>query len=107
MTSAAAPEQERGRKPTKWMFGVAGVHRPRRAALRLRPGCHLGRAANWFAAFLVTEFFLPVADAIGESTTFFIFAAMCAGTWVFVDTAVPETRGRSLEEIQADWQQST
>jgi MFS transporter, SP family, galactose:H+ symporter len=60
-------------------------------------------AANWFAAFLVTQFFLTVVDAIGESTTFILFAVLCAVTYWFVDRYVPETKGRSLEEIQADW----
>jgi MFS transporter, SP family, galactose:H+ symporter len=61
-------------------------------------------AANWFAAFLVTEFFLSVVNAIGESTTFFVFAALCVVTYVFVFRYVPETKDRSLEEIQADWE---
>jgi len=60
-------------------------------------------AANWAAAFLVTEFFLTVVDAIGESTTFFLFAALCAVTYVFVWRLVPETKGKSLEEIQERW----
>jgi SP family galactose:H+ symporter-like MFS transporter len=60
-------------------------------------------AANWAAAFLVTEFFLSVVDAIGEATTFFLFALMCAVTFAFVWKLVPETKGRSLEEIQTRW----
>ena len=31
-------------------------------------------AANWGAAFLVTQFFLTIVDAIGEAETFFLFA---------------------------------
>jgi len=57
-------------------------------------------AVNWFAAFLVAEFFLSLVDAIGESTTFFLFAALCIVTYVFVHRWVPETKGKSLEEIQ-------
>jgi len=63
-------------------------------------------AANWLAAFLVTEFFLSIVNGIGESATFFIFAALCVVTFVFVYFLVPETRGRSLEEIQEDWQRA-
>ncbi len=44
-----------------------------------------------------------VVDAIGESTTFFIFAALCVVSFVFVWYLVPETKGRSLEEIQERW----
>ena len=60
-------------------------------------------AVNWFAAFLVAQFFLSIVDAIGESTTFFIFSALCVATYVFVWRLVPETKGRSLEEIQERW----
>lgn len=60
-------------------------------------------AANWLAAFLVAQFFLSLVDAIGESTTFFLFAALCVVSFVFVWRLVPETKGRSLEEIQERW----
>jgi MFS family permease len=60
-------------------------------------------AVNWFAAFLVAQFFLSIVDAIGESTTFIVFALLCAVTFVFVWFLVPETKGRSLEEIQTRW----
>jgi hypothetical protein len=52
--------------------------------------------ARLYAVGLVTQFFLSVVDAIGESTTFFLFAAMCGVTYVFVWFLVPETKvGRS------------
>jgi sugar porter (SP) family MFS transporter len=60
-------------------------------------------AVNWLAAFLVAQFFLSIVDAIGESTTFFVFAALCVVSFVFVWHLVPETKGRSLEEIQERW----
>jgi sugar porter (SP) family MFS transporter len=61
-------------------------------------------AFNWLAAFLVAQFFLSVVDAIGEATTFLLFAIMCVVSVVFVQRLVPETRGRSLEEIQSEWE---
>ena len=64
----------------------------------------LATAANWGAAFLVTQFFLTVVDAIGEATTFFLFAVLCAGSFVWVRRMVPETKGRSLEDIQQLWE---
>jgi sugar porter (SP) family MFS transporter len=60
-------------------------------------------AVNWLSAFLVAQFFLSVVDAIGESTTFFLFSALCIVSFVFVYRLVPETKGRSLEEIQERW----
>ncbi len=63
-------------------------------------------AVNWGAAFLVSGFFLSVVDAIGRANTFWLFAAFCALGLVWVYVGVPETRGRSLEEIEASWRQA-
>ncbi len=63
----------------------------------------LATAVNWAAAFLVTQFFLSIVNAIGEATTFFIFSALCVVAFVWAYFRVPETRGRSLEEIQELW----
>ncbi|MFO1306446.1 MAG: sugar porter family MFS transporter [Burkholderiales bacterium] len=60
-------------------------------------------AVNWGAAFLVSQFFLSLVGAIGEAGTFGVFAFFCVagGAWVYRN--VPETKGRSLEEIAALW----
>ena len=63
----------------------------------------LATAVNWGAAFLVTQFFLSIVNAIGEATTFFLFSALCVVTFLWAYFTVPETRGRSLEEIQELW----
>ena len=63
-------------------------------------------AVNWGAAFLVSGFFLSVVKAIGQAYTFWMFAAFCAIGLVWVIVGVPETRGRSLEEIEASWRQA-
>ena len=60
-------------------------------------------AVNWGAAFLVSEFFLTIVNAIGQAYTFWLFAAFCALGLIWVYLRVPETRGRSLEEIEASW----
>lgn len=60
-------------------------------------------AVNWGAAFVVSQFFLTLVGAIGESATFGLFAACCVAGGLWVWRAVPETRGRSLEEIEAMW----
>jgi MFS transporter, SP family, galactose:H+ symporter len=64
-------------------------------------------AVNWGAAFLVSGFFLSVVNAIGQAYTFWMFAAFCAIGLVWVIVGVPETRGRSLEEIEASWGQAS
>jgi sugar porter (SP) family MFS transporter len=60
-------------------------------------------AVNWGSAFLVSGFFLSVVKAIGQAYTFWLFAAFCLVGFVWVLVGVPETRGRSLEEIEASW----
>ncbi|BCJ75449.1 MFS transporter [Catellatospora sp. IY07-71] len=72
------------------------------AAVRGR-GVAIATAANWGAAWLVTRFFLTLVDAIGQSATFVLFAVVCAITYVFVWRRLPETRGRTLEQIQQMW----
>ena len=44
-------------------------------------------------------------NALGEPTTFFLFAVLCAITFIFASYLVPETKGR-LEGIQQEWQHS-
>jgi hypothetical protein len=59
--------------------------------------------ANWGANFLVTVTFLSLVNALGQGGTFLLFAVVGVGAWVFVQRLVPETKGKSLEEIQAHW----
>ncbi|MDO9379646.1 MAG: sugar porter family MFS transporter [Nocardioidaceae bacterium] len=57
----------------------------------------------WLANALVALAFPPVVEAIGISSTFFIFVALGLAALVFVHRTVPETRGRSLEELEAQF----
>lgn len=51
-------------------------------------------------SFLTTQFFIGVADVIGMAGTFWLFAGFCVLAFVFVVVFVPETKGKSLLEIQ-------
>jgi SP family galactose:H+ symporter-like MFS transporter len=64
-------------------------------------GASVAVAAVWFWNFAVGFSFLPLASAIGQPATFWIYAAACLGGLVFVYRRVPETKGRRLEEIEA------
>jgi SP family arabinose:H+ symporter-like MFS transporter len=56
----------------------------------------------YLADFGVTFLFPWLVDALG-SGAFYIFAGTCVAGIVFVAAAIPETRGRALEEIEALW----
>ncbi|MER5438782.1 sugar porter family MFS transporter [Streptomyces sp. NPDC002790] len=55
--------------------------------------------ALWGGNYLVSQFFPVLVDGIGASGTFFLFAGICLLALVFTATLVPETRGRSLEDL--------
>jgi SP family galactose:H+ symporter-like MFS transporter len=66
-------------------------------------GVAFATAVNWGSAYLVSQFFLSLVDAVGSSLTFFLFALFCGIGWVWVYRAVPETKQQSLEQIQTMW----
>jgi sugar porter (SP) family MFS transporter len=65
-------------------------------------GMAICTVANWGANLVVTLVFLDVIKAIGPAGIFFAFAAICGVSFLFSARVVPETTGRSLEEIEAD-----
>jgi sugar porter (SP) family MFS transporter len=60
-------------------------------------------AANWGANFLVSASFPVMAARLGAPATSFTYAAFGVATLVFIVTKVPETKGRTLEEISRMW----
>ena len=58
--------------------------------------------ANWAVNFLVSYFFLTLVDAIGKAGTFWLYGALGIVAFTYFMLRVPETRNRSLEEIEAD-----
>jgi len=59
--------------------------------------------ALWVACSVLTLTFLSITTAIGITHTFWLYAGICAFTVVFVWQVTPETKGKSLEEIEAFW----
>ena len=57
----------------------------------------------WVACVVLTFTFLTLARTITISGAFWVYAAMCAVTVVFVWRVTPETKGRTLEEIERLW----
>jgi MFS family permease len=56
---------------------------------------------NGLSSFIVPLFFPWELENIGEAATFFIFAAIAVVGFFFIVYKIPETKGKSLEEIQA------
>jgi len=63
----------------------------------------LGTLSIWGANWIVAETFLSLVNAAGPAGTFWIFAALCVAAFIFCYTLVPETKGKSLEEIERYW----
>jgi sugar porter (SP) family MFS transporter len=63
----------------------------------------VGTAANWLANLIVALTFLTLTRAIGKPGTFWLYAAVTVGTWFFAYFLVPETKGKTLEQIEAHW----
>ena len=60
--------------------------------------------ANWLANLLVTLLFPELVAVIGSSLTFVLFAVLGVASLGFTWRLVPETNGRSLEQIESQWE---
>ena len=65
-------------------------------------GQSLGSFTHWIFAALLTTFFPKMVTAFPPGYVFLFFCFMMVLQLVWVKLMVPETRGRSLEEIQGD-----
>jgi len=72
--------------------------------LKIR-GLAEGMAAtfNWGSNLLVSLTFLTLVEKLGASSTFLLYAFASVASWLFAYYLVPETKGRTLEEIEAFW----
>ena len=63
----------------------------------------LATLALWLADFAVTLTFPVISDRFHPSTAFWLYAAMCAADLLFMWRFLPETKGKTLEEIERRW----
>jgi Sugar (and other) transporter len=63
-------------------------------------------AANWSANFVVSLTFPLLRAGLGSSLTFTLYALFGVIAIAFVARRVPETRGKTLEDIAAGWRTS-
>jgi SP family facilitated glucose transporter-like MFS transporter 8 len=54
----------------------------------------------WFIGFFITKFYSNITQELGSHYTFWIFAALTVCSGVFIYFLLPETKGKSLQEIQ-------
>jgi len=58
---------------------------------------------NWGMNLAVAVTFLTLVAVLGHAETFWLYGVIAVAAWVFIYRLVPETKGRSLEEIEAHW----
>jgi SP family arabinose:H+ symporter-like MFS transporter len=63
----------------------------------------------WSSCYVVAQTFPMLNDskAIGPVLTFWIYGGVSLVTFMFVLFLVPETKGRTLEEIELSWRKNT
>lgn len=65
-------------------------------------GMSFASLANWGFNLLVTLTFLTLTHVLGLSWTFWAYGLVSVGAWLFAKRFVPETKGRSLEQIEKE-----
>ena len=63
----------------------------------------LATLSLWVGNFLVGQLTPLMLDGAGPAWTFWIFAICCSPALLLTFKIIPETKGRSLEEIDAHW----
>lgn len=86
-----------GYGPIPWMM-VGELFAPQIKGFASSLSCVL----NWILAFIVTRFYSDLALSFGTHTTFWIFSVISVIGTVFVFFLVPETKGKTLDEIQKE-----
>jgi sugar porter (SP) family MFS transporter len=56
----------------------------------------------WIACFILTYTFPILNSKLGSAKTFWLYAAICVAGFIFIKFKLPETRGKSLEQIERE-----
>jgi MFS family permease len=56
----------------------------------------------WVASFLLVFTFPIMNSALGSYGTFWTYSLICVGGYFFIKRKLPETKGKSLEEIEME-----
>ena len=58
---------------------------------------------NWAMNLAVAVTFLTLIGVLGRGGTFWLYGIIAVGAWVFCYRLVPETKGKTLEQIESHW----
>ena len=61
----------------------------------------VGTIANWGANLIVALSFLTLTQVLGKPVTFWLYGGVTIAAWLFAFFLVPETKGKTLEQIEA------
>jgi sugar porter (SP) family MFS transporter len=87
--------------PVFWLL-IAEIY-----PLKIRSSAEgLAAACNWSSNLLVSLTFLTLVQAMRASSTFWLYGLFAVAAWLFSYYQVPETRGRTLEEIERFWRRA-
>lgn len=56
----------------------------------------------WVACFLLTYTFPILNEAVGAAGTFWLYGLICLSGFLFIRTKLPETQGKTLEELEKE-----
>ena len=72
--------------------------------LRLRAqGAAMGVMVNRVTSGVISMTFLSLSKAMTIGGAFFLFGGIVAAGWIFFYTMLPETRGKTLEEMEGSF----
>jgi len=57
----------------------------------------------WVACFAVSQTVPSMFKHLGRPATFWVYALMCGAAFLFVARFIPETKGKTLEQIERSW----
>lgn len=59
-------------------------------------------SALWIGCLTLTYSFPALKSALGPAKLFWLYGLICVGGFIFIIKAVPKTKGKSLEQIEAE-----
>jgi sugar porter (SP) family MFS transporter len=68
-------------------------------------GMSIGSLSHWGFNAIIAFLFLKMVNGLGLAATFWVYAAVCMAGLFWGYYYIPETKGKSLEEIEEHWRE--